>query len=386
MTASKLVSRSIMVVVIVAVLALGAGQALGQPVGLSYVETDSMAPTMEPGDGFIAVPKQLDGSVDRNDVIVFDAEELNGGDLTTHRVVGETERGYITKGDGNPVADQDGTEPPVKRAQIVATALQVDGQVVVIPQLGTAVEMIQLVFQTGQQSLASALGTRSVLGTQGLAYLFFAATLLWYGVGVWQNRAEKSRGRETSRADGMDSRLVVGLFAALLVAGATAAMVAPAGTQDYSIVSADFNSDRPTVIPQGESNDVTYPVDNGGLLPIVSYLEPASEGVAVSPRESHVGPRSMANATVTLQAPPETGTYRRFVVEHRYLAILPLPVIQTLYAIHPWAPIAVIDAMIGIPFYLLGVRLVGTGRIRDRNADRGYGYLTRVRRLVSRLY
>jgi len=61
-------------------------------------------------------------------------------------------------------------------------------------------------------------------------------------------------------------------------------------------------------------------------------------------------------------------------------------VIQTLYAVHPWAPIVVIDAMIGLPFYLLGVRLVGTGRIRDRSREPMYGFLTRVRRLVGRLY
>ncbi len=32
------------------VLSLVVGQALGTPAGLSYVETGSMAPTMEPGD------------------------------------------------------------------------------------------------------------------------------------------------------------------------------------------------------------------------------------------------------------------------------------------------------------------------------------------------
>ena len=386
MATGKLIARSITVLIVVAALALGAGQLLGQPVGLSYVETGSMEPTLEPGDGFISVPIQLKESVEPNDVVVFNAEELNGGGLTTHRVVDDTPRGYITKGDANPVTDQDAEEPPVKRAQIVATALQINGQVVVIPYLGTVVEVIQSLLQTVQRTLASVLGTRSVLGVQGLAYLFFATTLLWYAAGTWQIRGKKSREREQSRAVGTNARLIVGLFAALLVVGATAAMVGPAGTQEYGIISAEFDSERPTVIPQGESSDVTYPVGNGGLVPIVSYLEPASEGVAVSPHESHVGPQSVVNATVTLQAPPETGSYRRFIVEHRYLAILPLPVIQTLYAVHPWAPIVVIDAVIGLPFYFLGVRLVGTGRIRNRSRDREYEFLTRLRRLVGRLY
>jgi len=386
MATGKLIGQGITVFIVVGALALGAGQLLGQPVGLSYVETGSMEPTLEPGDGFIPVPIQLEESVEPNDVIVFNAEKLNGGELTTHRVVDDTAHGYITKGDANPVTDQDGEEPPVKRAQIAATALQLNGQVVVIPYLGTAVEGIQSLLQTVQRTLASVLGTRSVLGVQGLAYLFFATTLLWYGAGTWRARSEKSRKREQSRAVGTNTRLIMGLFAALLVLGATAAMGGPAGTQEYRIISAEFDSERPTVIPQSESGNVTYPVDNGGILPVVAYLEPGSEGVAVSPHESHVGPRSVANTTVTLQAPPETGSYRRFVVEHRYLAILPLPVIQTLYAIHPWAPIVAIDAVIGLPFYILGVRLVGTGRIRDRSRDGGYGLLTRVRRLVGVRY
>jgi len=372
--------------IFIILLALIAGQLLGQPVGLSYVETESMSPMIDSGDGFIAVPTTIDDTIQEGDVIVFQAEELHGGGLTTHRVVDQTERGYITQGDANPFTDQDGDEPPVKEPQVVAKALQTNGDVVVIPHLGTLIEGIQSVLELIQRQLAAALGTSSVLGTQGLAYLVFAVTLVWYAIGEWRDRTTNQSDRTAAREAGMNTRLVVGVFAALLVLGATAAMVGPAGTQEYGVVSAEFDSERPSVIPQGESTNLTYPVDNGGIIPIVAYLEPASEGVAVSPHESHVGPRSVANATVTLQAPPETGHYRRFVTEHRYLGILPLPVIQTLYAVHPWAPIVAIDAMIGLPFYRLGIGLVGTGRIRDRSLDRGYGLLTRLRRLVGGLY
>jgi signal peptidase len=45
------------------VASLVAGSLLGQPVLLSYVETGSMAPTMEPGKGFVAVPWVTDGFV-----------------------------------------------------------------------------------------------------------------------------------------------------------------------------------------------------------------------------------------------------------------------------------------------------------------------------------
>ena len=317
---------------------------------------------------------------------MFQAEEVQGGGLTTHRVVNKAERGFITKGDANPFTDQGNDEPPVKRAQIVATALQVNGNVVVIPSLGTVVEGTQSILSTVQRNLATLTGTSALLGTRGLAYLLFAGSVLWYVVAEWRADRGKKRDRVTSRVTGVDSRLVMGAFAALLVAGATAAMLGPAGTQEFGVVSAEFSSERPNVIPAGESKTQPYAVGNGGLLPVVTYLEPASEGVEVGPQELYVEGRSVANATVTLHAPPETGYYRRFVTEHRYLAVLPQPVIRGLYAIHPWAPIVAIDALVGIPFYLVGVSLVGDGRIRRRSRNRDVSTLARLRRAARELY
>jgi signal peptidase len=304
-------------------------------------------------------------------VIVFRAQTLHGGGLTTHRVVRETDRGYITRGDANPFTDQSNDEPPVKDAQVVAVAWQVGGRVVVIPHLGDAVTGIRDGLQAVQVRLSALLGTRALLGTQGLAYLFFGLSTLYYLVASWREsgRRGRSRERETGRETGLDPRLVVGAITLLLVAGATAPMVAQSGSERYAVVSAEFDSERPTVIRSGESATLTYAVGNGGYVPVVSYVEPASEGVATEPGRVQVGPRSVANVSVTLHAPPETGYYRRFVVEHRYLALLPLPVLDALYRAHPWAPVVVVDLLLGVPFYLLGLTLVGSGNVRTRRRD-----------------
>ncbi|WP_138005339.1 S26 family signal peptidase [Halalkalirubrum salinum] len=109
-------------------LLLGAmivGQFYGIPVGPSYVVTDSMKPTLEPGDGFIAVPIAIAGPVEEGNVVTFDADQLHGGGLTTHRVVVETDEGYVTRGEVNPFTDQEGDEPPVAEGQLKAKALGV---------------------------------------------------------------------------------------------------------------------------------------------------------------------------------------------------------------------------------------------------------------------
>lgn len=194
-------------VVLVAV-SLAAGSVLGQPILLSYVETGSMEPTPEPGDGFVAIPAQLTGPPEEGDVVVFRAEEIQDGGLTTHRIVGETDRGYISRGDANPFTDQDNDEPPVKDAQIVAVAWAPGGEVFVVPHLGTTVQAVQGSLQWVQRNLAGALGTRALLGPQGLAYLLFGITTLYYLVGEYRSREGKDRGRRSRTRTPMAHKLL----------------------------------------------------------------------------------------------------------------------------------------------------------------------------------
>lgn len=363
--------------VVAVVLSLLVGQLLGQPLLLSYVTSDSMEPTLGPGDGFIALPLAATGPIEEGDVVVFEAERLEGGGLTTHRVVDTTDRGFITQGDANPFPDQDGVEPPVKRGQIVAEALQIGGNVLVIPSLGTAVEGSHSLITGLQRRLAALTGSRSLLGLQGVAYLLVGVTFVLYLLAAWRERGQEIRERDRSRDTGMDVRRVVAALTLLLVLSTTASMVVPAGTQEFGIVSAEFDSSSPHVIPAGTAADRPYPVVNGGFLPAVTFLEPASEGITVQPEQVTVGPRAKVNATLTLQAPPETGYYRRFIVEHRYLGVLPQPAIATMYRLHPWLPVMVIDLLIAVPFYLVTVRLIGTGKFRQHSRD-GPSWLRRV--------
>lgn len=384
MSEESAVGKVLGAVVLVVVVALVVGQLLGQPLLLSYVETGSMRPTLDPGDGFIAVPTAIAGPIEEGDVVVFRAERLHGGGLTTHRVVGETEQGYITKGDANPFTDQDSVEPPVQEAQIVAKALQIGGQVVVIPHLGTVVIVFNDILSGTQRQLAALFGTRQLLGTQGLAYLLFGiGVLLYAGSLLFEEGGERPSSRDTKREGVMDTRPIIAVLVGLVVVAATATMVLPGGTHEFGVVSSDTNAPGPRVIPTGSSETTTYFVPNGGFLPVVVFLEPASPGIDVQPRETYVTSRSQVNATVTLHAPPENGYYRRFLVEHRYLAVLPQSTIRTLYTIHPWLPIAVIDLFIAAGLGGMAAGLVGLGRIRTRSRSTNRSYGTRLLRWLK---
>jgi len=358
-------------VVVVVVVSLLAGQVLGQPILLSFVTTGSMEPTLEPGDGFVAVPAELSGDIEEGDVIVFEAEEIQGGGLTTHRVVDETPEGYITQGDANPFTDQDSDEPPVKEPDIKAVAWRPGGGVLAIPGVGTAVNGIQSGLESLQWTLAQLFGTRALLGTQGIAYLLFAGSIVLYVLaGIFEDK-EKERERSADRDTGTSAQWLMVALTLVVVAGATAAMIVPAGTQEFGIVSAEFESDSPDVIEQGTSESFDYTIGNPGIIPVEVMLEPSGNRLEASPEHLSIDRRSTANATVTISAPPETGYYRAFLGQYRYLSILPTPVIESLYAVHPWVPILVIDAVIGIPFYLFGIVVLGSGRMRSRERNRG---------------
>jgi len=370
-------------------LGLGAlllGQVLGQPVLLSFVETGSMEPAMDAGDGFVAVPAPIAGDVGVGDVVIYDAERIEGGGYVTHRVVGETDRGYVTRGDANPFTDQDSNEPPVRDAQVVAKALQVGGTVVTIPHLGTATMAFQSSLERVQHLLASLFGSRIFLGAEGIGFLIFGVSIIAYVVDVLVTgpSSDRDRTRSRTRHRGRSKRVILGGLALLIVTAATAAMIVPAGTQQYGIISAEFDSERPDIIRTGESEDLTYATQNTGFVPVYVYLEALSDGVDVQPRRHYVGSQSEATATVTLDAPPETGYYREFVKQYRYLAVLPGPIIHSLHETHPWVAIGAIDAFLGGGFYALGALLFGhRGRVRLRGQSRDGAGRTGVRVLRS---
>lgn len=383
MNPKRLLWRSLQVALVLALAALLLGQLLGQPILLSFVTTGSMEPTLSPGDGFVALPTEITGSPGQGDVVVFDAQEIEGGGLTTHRIVGETEHGFETRGDANPFTDQDGGEPPIQEAEVLAVAWQPGGEVLAIPYLGTVVMAIQSGLESLQWTLAQFFGIRSLLGLQGIAYLLLTASILLYILDVWLAGSERHR-RTASRKKtrGISNRRIVLALTLIVLIGPTAAMVGPSGTHEFGIVSAEFESDSPTVIEQGASETYEHEVVNNGLIPTVVVFEPASDNIEAEPDTLSLERQSSERMNVTITAPPETGHYHSFLEERRYIGILPTTVLLSLDDIHPWLALGVINAMIGIPFYIFGILLLGRGQTRIGTRERP-SLLARIRARVD---
>lgn len=371
MNLRSVLEYALIAVLVVVLVSLVAGHLLGYPVLLGHVESESMEPTLKEGDGFIAVPTALAGDVGEGDVVVFEAEDVQGGEVTTHRIVEEREEGYITQGDNNPFTDQGTGEPAVTDGQVKAVLLTTDGSVLRIPQLGTATDAVSSVISSVDSRVAQLFGVRE-LGSQQLSYLLLGFGLTAFAALLVLENSDRTRERDRSRsrAGVFDTRVLLAVSVLLLCAGATLGMVAPAESETYGIVSSESNASSPTIVQQGESDSLTYQVSNGGLIPTISYLEPESDGIEIEPDRVRLARDEIVNTTVTLEAPEETGYYLRSQTEHRYLAIVPPPVIDSLYEIHPWAPYVLINAVIVTPFVLLWLLLSGSRTVRLRQRDR----------------
>lgn len=352
-------------------------QLLGQP-AIVFVETGSMAPTLEPNDGYVAVPAMFAGEVEVGDVILFQSQELGGGELTTHRVVEITDEGYITQGDANPFTDQAGDEPPVSDGQIRSVAVQISGEMVVIPGLGASVGFIRSAGVLFQETILEPIGIDIEVTTLSTLAMIAGLLLFIYGtVTASVDRYSRSRSRGGLLQNAV---VVIAILTLVVIIPLNISMLLPSGVYQYQIISSESPTESEQIIGVGESGDVTYAIRNSGHLPVLVFLEPAGDGVTVNEPEIYVPRRTTTETSITMQAPDQPGSYLRFVREQRYLVVLPPSLIAALHEIHPALAIAAINLFVGGGIAAISLATVGTDRLRFRSRKRELALSHEIRR------
>jgi signal peptidase len=373
-------TRVLEAIVVVVLVSLVVGAVLGQPVLLSYVETGSMAPTLAAGDGFVAVPSAVAGEPSVGDVVVFRAETLQGGGLTTHRIVAETEQGYVTRGDANPFTDQDGGEPPVTEDRIVAKALQVGGTTVVIPHLGTAILAVQGGMVALQNRFASLIGVDAFLGSEGVGLVLFGVGIALFALSTILGRIEgptRSRNRSRRRSSTVDTRRIALALLVVVLVPANVAMVLPSGTHEMTI-DGETVASSPELEP-GDPAPWEYTITNQGIVPLVVMFETENDAVSVPQLRSVLAPGDERTVTVGVDAPPPGASQTGSVREYRYLLVLPPSWIETLHEAHPVVAWATINGLLAVSLLGLLGRPLGLGVVRVRGGS-GVPLSTRLRR------
>ncbi len=370
------------ILIAVVVVALIIGQLLGQPVLLAYVTSDSMAPTMNEGDGFIAIPSAVAPSPEAGDVVTFQAQELEGGGLTTHRIVREADEGYITKGDGNPFADQANVEPPVTSDQIVATALQVGGTTVTIPYLGTAVTGVRTVLFQGLSLLAGLAGIRLSPSSNIAPIVLFAAGLGLLVVSTIRGAAggQSRETRRTTKRDELDMRVVALALVLLVLIPANLSMLSLGGPTELTIDGEEIASSGD--VSPGEPVSAELTVRNGGLVTMLYRV--SSPDVTVKTPSVAVPPGQQATIAISVIAPPPDEQRTVELRQNRYFVLLPESVLRVLSDMHVLAPVAVLNVFIGGAILTLVSGFLGFDSQQIRETGRNTSWYIDLKRTLFR--
>lgn len=304
--------------VMLCALAVVAVAPTGSPVQLSYVYSDSMEPTIGVDDGYVLVPA---GRVDLDDVVTFWSDHHDA--YVTHRVVGSSERGFITQGDNNPTPDQAAGHPHVQRDDIVGEVATVGGKPVVIPHLGTVVGL-------ARENVALLLA--------GCAFSL-----------LWSVRSPPNRPvREVTRVNDWLRPVLVAGFVALAV---TTALGAPTTAETFVTVA--HPTGAPATAGIGESTPVEYLVAQPSI--------PGTRRVVHADGWMVESVQRNASALVVSGHVPgreTTGVTRTTFSVYRLSALLPASVARQLLAIHPLVGAAASALTIVGPLALLATALV----------------------------
>jgi signal peptidase len=327
-----MIQKAGIVVFLLLVVAIAAPAA--SPVGISYVSSDSMSPTLDTNDGYVQVPA---GIVERGDIITFYSEERES--YVTHRAMQVTPDGIVTKGDGNPSTDQAAGYPLVQQSDVSGKLLTVGDSPVVIPQLGTALGTITDYWYL----IVAALG----------AYLLTAGL-----------RSDRRRSRENL----LRSRQVV-LPITILVIVAGVAFVSLGGfqqTQVYTVTDEPTNSSATLTVGEPRTETLTLELTASPLAHVVTETD-GMEVVSITPTEASTGavtspsnrlPQELfdtSEQTVDIRIPPQqtAGPHPTSIRITTYPAVLPGGIINALHGVHPFVA-AVTTVLLSIaPLYLL---------------------------------
>ena len=291
--------RGQVAVVVVVLLSLLLIAPAASPLRLGYVTSDSMAPTLEPTDGYVAVHPI---EVTTGDIVVFWSPLR--GDYVTHRVVDQTAEGFVTKGDDNPSTDQATGYPPVPRSAIVGEVVTVGDSPIVLPGLGAVVPAVQ----------------RYRVVVFGLLLLAAVGLL----VRVRRGWSTKRPGRTVLRVrDVVEPLLIVGVV--------TFVAVTPLGAASYQLTYvATTDGGGEYTIPVGET--VTRNVSIGAARSPATTRVIRAEGMTILDSERN---GSTTDLTVSIPPPEAAGAQSMAVSVHPYPSVLPRPVLEDLHDVHP---------------------------------------------------
>jgi len=358
MKVSNILQNLIFVIILILFFPIIIGGFLNHPVGLTYVESESMYPLLDVNDGFFIIPSQLDGDYDIGDIIVFDAENFPY-DFVTHRIVGETDMGYVTQGDNNTFPDQSGSfsEPYIKDEQIVGKALVINGTLLKIPKFGSFINFISSSLSRITIAFSSFFGLKNMNNNMGsiVISLGLLAIIAFFSDTISAMLKKGSERVKATRKRPKRTYIYYVFFVLFLLLISTISIISLEQDNLIDFVATEGNTSS-RAVHLGDSVSYDIEIGNTGLIPIYAFVE-GKEGILEVDDSSHtIGRNESVSVDYKINAPDEPGYYREYIGVDIYLGLLPYSLTKSLRGIHLLLPILLLDliiVMLSIPIFIL---------------------------------
>jgi len=303
------------------------------PLLIAYIKSDSMSPTLQKNDlVFINI---FDRNFNEGDIVVFKSD----GNWICHRIVKETDEGFITKGDANIATDQFSGRPAVRTSDIIGKIVNFDGDPVNIP-LGKGIEKMESIFAKNK--------------------LLIFAILMAGGIFMFSG-GSKRKGRKYLRIKVSTIFIVSSL---LVIVAFSLANVITFEKREISYGTTSAGGLREEWVLPGQEFSRQIKFENRGFYPYYYLISPETanldlerQGFLLLPGESRV-------LEVRINAPKDTSLHTEKIAVTKYIPLIPPQIIDA--SPHPYIPVLLMD--LEISFFLAIAYFLGNfeGEVKIR--------------------
>lgn len=275
-------------------------------IGLWYVYSGSMDPTIKTNDGYILIKSK---EYKLGDIVTFKPKVLKDK-YVTHRIIEVIEGNkFITLGDNNQSTDQEFGEPPVLYEQIIGKVFTVGGKPIIIPYLGIISERFNNIVKEFNIFILLSIGV--------------GIYLIEYIIDSFLNRHKHSRHKKMRRMDiaqYLDPVFLILcslIFINSILIGLTIKSWIPLETSYVVVATEGVSSPM-----MGEKFNKTLNLENQTFIPFVAVLEPEREGIEINPSKLLLLPKQNVEYSLTIKAPDKIGYYTEKILNRAYPNVL----------------------------------------------------------------
>lgn len=298
----------------------------GAPV-LTYVYSNSMEPVIKVNDAFIVWPAS---ELKVGDIIMYRPLVLKAPYIT-HRIIGVSEIGYITKGDNSPFKDQDSGEPEITMDRIIGKVLSMNGQPLILPGFGN----LSVAIRSGLDDNA--------IYFSGI-FLLVGITLLLVGN---KSHTVKRKPRHRLRLHHIYKSIIIISIILVMISIYVGSRV----SQVRYLVS-EYPGSQGNQIAVNQPGILTMDIRNHGVVPVWT-IPTGIEPLSVSSAPEYIWPKSVESIVLDVIPQKITGYYQGYVQVYHYPMLLPRSWVVYLHQINPTLAMIAIGLTFGFLINIL---------------------------------